>query len=350
MASPDDSVRMSQSSGNSQHTRIAILGAGNLGSALAHVLSRQGNPVTLWDHFDPVREEIRTRRTNERFLPGIQLHADIRVADTPAGCVKGADIVIPCVPSRFIEAVVESADDHLGADAVFLNVAKGFAPQTTRTIPCWLEDRFPRHACAHLAGPCLAGEFSLGYPGGIVIAARKMQVAEKVAAAFTGEGFTPVECSDDLEGAALAGILKNSHAIFLGMLDHLVTGGNNLKATALTHCAREMESVLTAFGAKTATIRGLAGLGDLLATGLASDSHNRRLGVRLGKGDTVRQILSEGDWLPEGATATPVLLRMAQEKGLEPPVLNYLAGVLDGTPPDAAGILSVFRCGSFQPR
>lgn len=322
--------------------RVAILGAGNMGTALAHALARNGCEITIWDHFPEVLEEIREQRTNQRFLADVTLDPRISVATTPTECVRNADIVIPSLPSRFIEGVVSQAISGLKPGAILLNVAKGFAPGTTDTMPVWLERLLPGHPCAHLAGPCLAGEFARGYPGGIVIAARHEHIASKVAQAFAGDVFIPFR-STDLVGAALAGILKNSYAIFLGLLSRLVPGEKNLEATALTLCGLEMESILIRQGSEPETIRGLSGMGDLIATGLAPNSHNRRFGVRLGNGESIDQIRSNNAWLPEGAGATPILLRLAEETGLRPPLLVTLNDVLTGTPPDAARVITALR-------
>lgn len=313
-----------------------------MGTALAHALARNGCHVTIWDHFVEVLAEISQHNTNRRFLPGVPLNGEIRLASEPYECVHNADIVIPSLPSRFIEGVITQTIGGLKPGAVLLNVAKGFAPESSETIPAWLERLLPGHPCAHLAGPCLAREFALGYPGGIVIAARDMGVAAKVAAAFAGDVFYPF-LSADLVGAALAGILKNSYAIFLGLLNRLLPGEKNLEATALTLCGLEMESILASQGADSATIRGLSGMGDLIATGIAPDSHNRRLGARLGDGESIDQIRSTNEWLPEGVTATPILLRLAEESGLRPPLLTCLNEVLDGTPPDAVRIVAALR-------
>ena len=325
--------------------RIAILGAGNMGTALAHALARNGCEVTVWDHFSEVLQEIREHRTNRKFLAGVDLDPRITVTITPAGCVKDADIVIPSLPSRFIEAVISQAIGGLKPGAILLNVAKGFAPGTTDTIPVWLEGQVPSHPCAHLAGPCLAGEFARGLAGGIVVAARHDHIAAQIAAAFAGDVFIPFS-STDLTGAALAGILKNSYAIFLGLLSRLVPGEKNLEATALTLCGLEMEIILTRQGAEPETIRGLAGMGDLIATGLAPDSHNRRFGVRLGDGESIGKIRSNEAWLPEGAAAPPILLQLAEESGLRPPLLTCLNEVLDGTPPDLSRMMTAFRSGA----
>ena len=337
-----DPNRMQTPSFPENAPRVAILGAGNMGTALAHALARNGCEVTVWDHFPEVLDEIREHRTNQRFLADVALDPRIGVATTPAECVRNADIVIPCLPSRFIESVISPAIGDLKPGAILLNVAKGFAPGTTDTMPVWLERLLPGHPCAHLAGPCLAGELARGLPGGIVIAARHDSIAAQVADAFAGDVFIPFQ-STDLTGAALAGILKNSYAIFLGLLSRLVPGEKNLEATALTLCGLEMECILTCLGAEPETIRGLSGMGDLIATGLAPNSHNRRFGVRLGDGETIDQIREHNTWLPEGATATPILLRLAEETGLRPPLLVTLNDVLTGTPPDAARIITALR-------
>lgn len=318
--------------------RIAILGAGNMGSALAHALASQGAAVSIWDHFPETIAEILSDRTNHRYLPGIDLHPAIQPQAGAADCVRDARLVILCVPSIFVEGVLLPLLPSLRADAILLNVAKGFAPDGKTTLPAWLQAIAPGHDCAHLAGPALADEIARGRPTFLTIAARHSATAEETASIIRGEILIP-GTTTDLTGAVLAGILKNSHAIFLGLLDRLCGHGHNLSAAALTLCGMEMERLLTAMDARPETIRGLPGLGDLTATGSSPRSHNRRLGQDLADGLPPAGLHGKNVHAPEGVRATATFLHAARDRRVEIPILSAVAAILDGIQPPAPSVL-----------
>lgn len=323
-------------------TKIAILGAGNMGTAIAQALALQGEEVSIWDHFPEVVREIREQRINRRFLPDIPLDPKIHATRTAVECVMGAGIVFVCVPSAFAGAVLAPVIGFLEKDAVLINVAKGFAPHGNVILPRWLGRLTPGHSWVHLAGPALANEFARGLPTFIVIASESREIGAKVAKALAGRILIP-SVTTDLDGAALCGILKNSYAVLMGLLEKLGPAGCNFQSSALVLCGREMASLMIAYGARSETVHGLAGMGDLLATGLAPDSHNRGLGMRLGEGLSLAEIEATKGWLPESVKATPILLALANAHGEPAPLLRCLAGIIAGAKPDADRLMDAFR-------
>jgi len=314
-----------------------------MGSAMAHALASQGGDVSLWDHFPETIGEILTDRTNRRYLPGIDLHPAIQPFTVAADCVRGARLVILCVPSAFVESVLPPLLPHLRADAILLNVAKGFAPDGTSILPVWIESIAPGHDCAQLAGPALADEIARGCPTLTVIAARHGGTAGEAAALLQGDVLLPTTTTD-LVGAVLAGILKNPYAIFLGLLDRLCGPGHNLSSAAIALCAGEMERLLRAMDARPETIRGLAGLGDLSATGASPRSHNRRLGQNLADGLTLAHLREKPENLPEGVRASATFLQAARGLHVETPILSAVSAVLEGaTPPSSAFVVDTLR-------
>ena len=333
---------MSVSQPDRKETRIAILGAGNMGTGMAQALALQGRTISIWDHFPEVVREVREKRTNRKFLPDVQLHPDIHAVSDAGECVTGAEIVIVCVPSAFAATTLEPVIAHLEKNAHLVNVAKGFSPDGTEILPKWLGRLTPDHSWSHLAGPALAREFARGLPTFLTIASDSPDAASTVAEALSGKILVP-SVTRDLEGAVLCGILKNSYAMLMGMLETLGPEGDNLKASALVLCGLEMSSVLIAQGAAPETVRGLAGMGDLLATGLAPESHNRNLGKLLGEGRTLAEVEADKGWLPEGAKATPLFHARAEAQGQEAPLLRFLNDVLTGAKPDSARLIEAFR-------
>lgn len=313
-----------------------------MGTALAQSLARQGSSVAIWDHFPEVIREIRDQRTNRRFLPNFELDAGIHATPSAAECVSGASIVIVCVPSKFAEAVLTPVVPMLASSATLVNVAKGFAPGGNKMLPVWLEEMAPGHSCAHLAGPALANEIACGLPTFLVVASIDEEAATRVANALAGEILIP-SLSADLQGAALCGILKNSYAILLGILEGVGPGGRNLEASALALCGLEMAAIVTAEGGRRETVHGLSGMGDLVATGLAGDSHNRKLGNLLAVGETLDQIEARIGWLPEGVQATAALVRMVNRRGQNAPLLQCVGRILNGTKPKIGTLLDALR-------
>jgi glycerol-3-phosphate dehydrogenase (NAD(P)+) len=254
--------------------RIAVLGAGNMGTAMAHALAGNGHEVTVWDHFPEVVEDIRLRRENRRFLPGVRLHAGIRATAGAGECVAGAALVVVGVPSPFVASMLAPVVSVLEKNAVLLNVSKGFAPGTRRPLLFMLERLAPMHACVHLAGPAIANELARGVPASIVLAAADERVALRVAGWFAAPSFMP-GTTTDVAGAALGGILKNVYAILLGALETLSGDARNLEAAALSAGVREMAAIAGAHGGR-AHPRWRPG-GHALRVGRAGGSHRHRL-------------------------------------------------------------------------
>ena len=322
--------------------KIAVLGAGNMGTALAHALAGNGHEVTVWDFFPEVVEDIRTRHENRRFLPGVRLHAGIRAENSPVEGVTGAALVVVSVPSRFVRSTLAPILPDLGKGAILLNVAKGFAPGTRLPMPFLLERFAPGNPCVHLAGPAIANEVARGQPASIVLASADARAAERVAGWFAGRSFLP-STTTDVAGAAFGGILKNVYGILLGSLAKLSGDSRNLEASLLTASVREMAAIAVAHGGQAATLYGLSGLGDLVATGFSRESHNRQFGEMLASGRTVAEIEKEFGWLPEGVRAAPLVCALAKAAGVPAPLAGWVRRLVSGTPPSLDGLFRALR-------
>jgi glycerol-3-phosphate dehydrogenase (NAD(P)+) len=321
---------------------LALLGAGNMGTAMAHALACGGHQISLWDHFPEVVDAISRERGNRRFLPGIRLHDGIKACPRAAECVEGAQLVVICVPSPFVSDTLLPLLPVLQPGAILLNVAKGFAPGTREPLPFLLTRMALGHPCVHLAGPAIANEFGRGLTTSVVMASASPPAARTAAEIFSGEIFE-ASVTDDVQGAALGGILKNVYAILLGCVDRLSGGSRNMEAAVLTACIREMADIAAAHGGRRSTLFGLAGLGDLVATGFSEDSHNRSFGQRLAAGESAASIRHREGWLPEGAAATTAACGMAQEKDLPAFLANWVRQTLAGSPPTLEGLSQALR-------
>lgn len=323
--------------------KVSILGAGNMGTALAHVLAGQGNQVSAWDHFPRVVSDIRERNENPRFLPGVSLHPSIRACDTALECVAGVGLVIICVPSAFVATILKPLLHTLEPDAILLNVAKGFAPGTSETMPAFLQQLAPAHACVHLAGPAIATEFARGRITSVVMVSQSESAARKVADVFAGDTFL-TSVTNDLAGAALGGILKNIYAILLGCLEGIGEDSRNLEAAVFTACMNEMAAIAVAHDAERESIFGLSGLGDLFATATSPDSHNRKYGQSLATG---KNSDSPG-WLPEGVNACERVCSLASEKKVPAPLSEWVRRTISGSPPTLPGLIHALRTATMK--
>lgn len=323
-------------------TKIAILGAGNMGSAMAHALAGNGRDVVLWDFFPEVVKDIREHRENRRFLPGVRLHAGVRAVSEANECVAGAALVMIAVPSLFAIPTLVPVLSSMRPDAVLVNLAKGFAPRTRIPIPIHIRRMAPRHPCVQLAGPAIANEIARGVPACIILAAEDATIAGRAADLLDGPAFI-AGITTDMAGAALGGILKNIYAILLGALDALSAGARNLEAAALGASVQEMAAIASAHGGKVPTLYGLAGLGDLVATGFSSDSHNRRFGQMLAAGESAAGIGKKQGWLPEGARAATAACALARAGKVRAPLAGLVRRWLAGDAPSLDGIVRVLR-------
>ena len=322
--------------------KFAVLGAGNMGTAMAHALAGHGHQVAVWDFFPKVVQDIRQHRENRRFLPGVRLHAGVRAATEAGECVAGAALVIVCVPSAFVASTLAPVVPALEKNAVLLNVAKGFAPRTKEPLLFMLEHAAPGHDCVHLAGPAIANELARGVPTSVLLASVDEQAARRVAKWFAGSSFIP-STTTDVMGAALGGILKNVYAILLGCLEKLGGDARNLEADALTVSVREMAAIAGAHGGQPATLYGIAGLGDLVATGFSRDSHNRKFGQLLATGKSVAELEQQLGWLPEGVRATATVCALARARRVPAPLAGWVRRVITGTPPSLEDLLRALR-------
>lgn len=322
--------------------KVAVLGAGNIGTALAHALARNGHEITVWDFFPAVVEDIQARRENRRFLTGIALPTGIHATKPPVECVHGASLIAVCVPSHFVKTTLTAVLPALQSGAILLNLAKGFAPRSRTPLPFLLERLAPGHSCVHLAGPAIANEIARGRTASIVLASSSKKSAKQVAGWCAGTAFLP-GCTTDVAGALLGGILKNIYAILLGSVATLSADSRNLEASVVTASVREMAAIAAAHGGQSTTLFGLAGMGDLIATGFSGDSHNRRFGQMLASGRKVAGIEKEIGWLPEGARACATVCALARAGGVAAPLAGWVRRTLGGSPPSLDGILRALR-------
>ena len=297
-------------------TRVAVLGAGAWGTAIASVLAARLD-VTLWAR-DPAQAEAMARtRRNERYLPKVEIPAAVKVsADFPAS----ADLFLAATPVAGLREILQKRPSPL----VWL--CKGFE-QGTGSLPHQIvESIVPR--CGALSGPSFAEEVARGLPCALTLAARDAGFAREAAAIVHG-GRLRVYYSPDLVGVEIGGAVKNVMAIAAGISDGLGLG-YNARAALITRGLAEIARLGAALGASTETIFGLTGAGDLILTATGDLSRNRRVGLQLAQGAPLEQILEQLGHVAEGVYTAREVTRLARAKGVEMPVTETVNAVLEG--------------------
>jgi glycerol-3-phosphate dehydrogenase (NAD(P)+) len=301
--------------------RIAVMGAGAWGTALANMLARAGRSVTLIARAEAAATALRETRQNPR-LPEVRL--DERIAVTSHGAeTANADAILLVVPAQALRAAATTLAATLRSGTPVIACAKGIERGTRRFMTEVIAEAAPAATPAILSGPSFAADVARGLPTAVTLAVRERKTAEALARAFGSASFRPYHATD-VRGVEIGGAAKNVLAIAAG-----IVAGRGLGASAAaaltTRGFAELMRFGKAYGARSETLTGLSGLGDLILTCSTPQSRNFSLGVALGRGE------QRGDTLAEGAFTAAVLVDMAIEAGVDMPVSAAVAAVLDGT-------------------
>lgn len=317
--------------------KVAVLGAGSWGTALAAVAARCGNEVLLWGRrAGQVRQMMQTRH-NPDYLQQYELAPAINPTADLGEALRGSDVVLVAVASSGIRDFAGRLALQYPGGAPVVSVTKGLEPgsdlRMTQVLAEELESGSEELLCA-LSGPNFAGEIIRGLPAGTVVACRDEECARRVQQVLSGPGLR-VYTSDDLVGVELGGALKNVYAIAVGMVDSLGLGVN-IQSTLITRGLAELARLGVRLGAHPFTFAGLSGLGDMVLTCTSDLSRNRRAGLALGRGQTVEEIVATGETV-EGIRATRAVRELAHRCDVEMPIAEQLHQILfAGKAPTAA--------------
>jgi glycerol-3-phosphate dehydrogenase (NAD(P)+) len=325
-------------------TKIAILGAGSWGTALAIVFSRseRKHDISLWAHDAALAASLRRTRENGAYLPRHSLPVNVSVTNNVKEAISGATIVIGAMPSAHAREVYTEALPRLSHDKIYVSATKGLEPAThlrmsavlTQVLQQTTSPKFsPRIAV--LSGPSFAAEAARGEPTAVVLASRDVTVATGLQEEFATPSFR-LYTNDDVLGVELAGAMKNVMAIAAGACQGLGLGSNAL-AALITRGLAEMTRLAVALGARPETLSGLAGLGDLVLTCTGALSRNRHVGVELGKGRPLHEIRASMRMVAEGVDTAAPLLALAREHQIEMPITEQVDAILhSGKSPEDA--------------
>ena len=312
-------------------TRCAVVGGGAWGTALAHVLARNGHDVRLWAREPDVVESINDEHVNHRFLGGHALHPAVRATGDMQDALENAELVTLVPPSQVLRTVVRGGAKHLRSDATVVVASKGIERDTLALMNRVTEEELGDHPVVALSGPSFAAEVADDQPTAIVAASADGAAAQRVQQAFSAGRFR-VYTQEDVTGVELGGALKNVMAVATGIAEGLGLGYNS-RAALITRGLAEMRRLGVALGAQPATFAGLAGMGDLVLTCTGALSRNRAVGVSVGQGATLEEALAGKETVAEGVYTTQSARALAAREGVDMPIVSAVHRILfEGSP------------------
>lgn len=315
---------------------VAVLGAGSWGTALAMLIARNGNAVRLWDIDGAHVEQLRGRRENTRYLPGLRFPDTLDPCDNVPHAIEDASGVLIVVPSHAFRATLTRIAPLLPDPGVLMAWGtKGFDKERSVLLSEVVLELMPNAVRAVVSGPSFAGEVARGLPTALTVAADTPRAAETVAAWLRDE-LVRVYTNDDIAGVQLGGAIKNVMAVAAGISDGLGFGAN-ARAALITRGLAEMNRLGVSLGGKPQTFMGLTGVGDLVLTCTDNQSRNRRAGIGLGKGKPLEHVLQEIGQEVEGVKTVHELYAMAKRLDVEMPITEQVYRVVyEGLSPEKA--------------
>lgn len=307
--------------------RVGLLGGGSWGTTVAALTARNA-PVTMWARNPDTVEEINSKHSNETYLPGAKLPDNLVATNDIAEAVREADVLVMGVPSQSFRSVLEQVQEHIRAWVPVISLTKGLELDTRMRMTEIIKEVLPGHPVGVLTGPNLAREIMSGQAAASVIAMEDAIIVQELQKLFRS-GLFRVYTNTDVIGCELGGVLKNIIAIAVGMGDGQ-GAGDNTRAALITRGLAEVTRLGVAMGGKAETFAGLAGMGDMIATCTSPQSRNRHVGVELGKGRLMQDIIDEMFMVAEGAKSAPAVMALAEAYGVEMPIATDVYRVVSG--------------------
>jgi glycerol-3-phosphate dehydrogenase (NAD(P)+) len=307
--------------------RIAILGAGSWGTALAVSLSGKGNHVCVWDIDRPHLQALQADRENKKYLPEVRFPDTLSLDEDVEKVIAGSDIVLFSAPAQHFRSAFASALPYLTKDMVIVNVAKGIEQKSLMRLSEIAFDQLPDAKYVVLSGPSHAEEVGRGMPTTVVAASKDQKLAEYVQDTFMSERFR-VYTNSDIPGVEFGGALKNIIALGAGISDGMGFG-DNAKAALMTRGITEMARLGVRLGGQAATFSGLSGIGDLIVTCTSMHSRNRRCGIMIGEGVKPSEATQKVGMVVEGMYTTEAAYELAKKVGVEMPITEQIYEVIN---------------------
>ncbi len=298
--------------------KVAVLGSGGWGTALAVLLANKGCNVRLWSYQAEETERLIQDKENKAFLPGIMLPYNIDCSNDMEYCTENAEFIVSAVPSKGVRNTARELAKYIKPGQIIVSVSKGLDAESFCRLSEVIRSEIPTAEICVLSGPSHAEEVARQMPTTNVVAGDSISLAERVQDLFMYQNFR-VYVSDDMTGVEYGGALKNVIALCAGIADGLGLG-DNAKAALMTRGMTEIARLGTAMGAKTDTFFGLTGMGDLIVTCTSMHSRNRRAGILIGQGKSAQEAIDEVKMVVEGVPAAAAGYKLAREHGVEMPI------------------------------
>ena len=301
-----------------------MIGAGSWGTTVA-ALASVNTPTTLWARRDELVEQINTTRVNPDYLPAFTLPEQLVVTSNMEEAVAGADVVVMAVPSHGFRGIAGAVAMYLRPWVPIVSLTKGIERETLMRMTEVASEQMPGHPVGVMTGPNLAKEIMAGQPAASVVAIPDTTIALELQRILTRPSLR-VYTNPDVVGCEVAGVVKNVIAIAAGMAEGMAFG-DNTRATLITRGLAEMSRLGVAMGGDPLTFAGLAGMGDLIATCSSKQSRNNSVGLALGRGQSIEEILASMTMVAEGVKSSPSVLDLARQHDVEMPITEQVVAV-----------------------
>lgn len=306
--------------------KVAVIGSGSWGTALAVMLQKHRHDVVIWSRRQDAVEQMQKERENKEYLPGVLLPEGLKFTAERENAVKDAEIIILSVPSKAVRQTAMDFAHHFKPNQVLVNVAKGLEENSLKRLSQVIQECVPQCQVCVLSGPSHAEEVAREIPTTCLIASENAETAKMVQGEFMNPRFR-LYTNTDMVGVEMGAALKNVMALAAGISDGLGFG-DNTKAAIMTRGIAEMSRLGIEMGGKLETFAGLSGIGDLIVTCTSMHSRNRRAGILLGQGKSLAETLAEIKMVVEGVNTVEAAYTLAKEHNVEMPITNAIYEVL----------------------
>ena len=306
---------------------VGLLGGGSWGTTVASLVAKNTD-VTIWARDPATVAEINEQHTNKKYLPDAVLPHNVVASADIAEVVANVDVLIVGVPSNSFRSVLQQVRPHLRAWVPIVSLTKGLERDTDLRMTQVVQQELPGHPVGVLTGPNLAREIMAGQAAASVIAMNDEIIVVELQKLFNS-GLFRVYTNDDVIGCELGGVLKNIIAIAVGMGVGL-GAGDNTRSALITRGLSEITRLGVALGGRPETFAGLAGMGDMLATCISPQSRNHQVGIQLGKGRAIKDIIEEMVMVAEGVKSAPTVMRLAEQHNIRMPIATDVNEVIEG--------------------